>query len=123
MISITVPVRQVINATPRTRLILIDVETGENKNVDHGQRAIPNPTTEQPLRDAKSASESSQVRAQVQDSKPRDRDVQLFQLQWSEDGKNAVLMGRSADNKDRWVLLLDSTTGKTKVLSTVHDDA
>ena len=49
--------------------------------------------------------------------------MQLSQLQWSEDGKNAVLMGRSADNKDRWVMLLDAATGKTKVLATVHDDA
>jgi dipeptidyl aminopeptidase/acylaminoacyl peptidase len=49
--------------------------------------------------------------------------VQLAQLQWSEDGKNAVLMARAADNKDRWVMLLDPATGKTKVLATVHDDA
>src|SRR5260221_8769190 len=53
----------------------------------------------------------------------RDRDVQLAQLQWSEDGRNAVLMARAADNKDRWVMLLDPATGKTKVLATVHDDA
>ena len=33
------------------------------------------------------------------------------------------LMARAADNKDRWVMLLDPATGKTKVLATVHDDA
>ncbi len=32
-------------------------------------------------------------------------------------------MARAADNKDRWVMLLDPATGKTKVLATVHDDA
>ena len=32
-------------------------------------------------------------------------------------------MARATDNKDRWVLLLDPATGKTKVLATVHDDA
>ncbi len=53
----------------------------------------------------------------------RDRDVQLFQLQWSEDGSRAVLMARAADNKDRWVLALDPSTGKTRVLARVHDDA
>ncbi|HEU4594213.1 MAG TPA: prolyl oligopeptidase family serine peptidase, partial [Pyrinomonadaceae bacterium] len=53
----------------------------------------------------------------------RDRDVQLFQLQWSEDGTRAVLMARAADNKDRWVLALDPSTGKTRVLARVHDDA
>ena len=53
----------------------------------------------------------------------RDRDVQLFQLQWSDDGTRAVLMARAADNKDRWVMSLDPATAKTKVLATVHDDA
>jgi dipeptidyl aminopeptidase/acylaminoacyl peptidase len=47
----------------------------------------------------------------------------LSQLQWSEDGKNAVLMARAYDNKDRWVMLLEAATGKTKVLATIHDDA
>src|SRR5207302_6589030 len=56
-------------------------------------------------------------------AQPRDRDVQLSQLQWSEDGKNAVLMARSADNKDRWVMLLDPAAAKTKVLAQIHDDA
>jgi dipeptidyl aminopeptidase/acylaminoacyl peptidase len=53
----------------------------------------------------------------------RDRDVQLFQLQWSEDGARAVLLARAADNKDRWVMSLDPATAKTKILARVHDDA
>lgn len=53
----------------------------------------------------------------------RDREVQLFQLQWSEDGTRAALMARAADNKDRWVMSLDPSTGKTKVVARVHDDA
>jgi dipeptidyl aminopeptidase/acylaminoacyl peptidase len=53
----------------------------------------------------------------------RERDVQLFQLQWSEDGSRAAMLARSADNKDRWVLLLDPATGKTKTLVALHDDA
>ncbi|MEA3013000.1 MAG: hypothetical protein QOD42_1545 [Sphingomonadales bacterium] len=53
----------------------------------------------------------------------RDREVQLFQLQWSEDGTRAVLMARAADNKDRWVMSLDPATAKTRVLARVHDDA
>jgi len=56
-------------------------------------------------------------------SEQRDRDVQLFQLQWSEDGRRAVMLARAADNKDRWVLLLDPATARTKVLARVHDDA
>jgi dipeptidyl aminopeptidase/acylaminoacyl peptidase len=115
----------------RTRLMIIDVETGETKNVDHGQRLAP-PTqrtetnaTEQPQRE-RGDSEQAQGRGQAERPprpQQRDRDVQLSQLQWAEDGQNAVLMGRSVDNKDRWVMLLDAATGKTKVLATVHDDA
>ena len=100
----------------RTRLTIINAETGDTKNVDHGQRqGVP------PVRRS--------VESMIPEQGPPkpllapERDVQLSQLQWSEDGKNAVLIGRAADNKDRWVMLLDAATGKTKVLATVHDDA
>ncbi len=53
----------------------------------------------------------------------RDRDVQLFQLQWSEDGARAALLARAADNKDRWIMSLDPSTGRTRMLARVHDDA
>ena len=117
----------------RTRLVIVNVETGDTKNVDHGQRLAATPvaqrtetnTTDQPQRER---SDPEQPQARGQGERPprptqRDRDVQLSQLQWSEDVKNAVLMGRAADNKDRWLMLLDAATGKTKVLATVHDDA
>lgn len=124
----------------RTRLVIVNVETGEVKNVDHGQREVAPPvhtrtelnTTEQAQRergDLEAKTEQQQQsgqqgrRAEGEGAQPRDRDVQLSQLQWSEDGKNAALMARSADNKDRWVLLLDPATGKTRVLTKVHDDA
>jgi dipeptidyl aminopeptidase/acylaminoacyl peptidase len=114
----------------RTRLVIIDVETGESKNVDHGQR-LPAPpqaqrtemnTTEQARVSTGGGSDrvESQAKPPVQ---PRDRDVQLSQLQWSEDAKNAVLMARAADNKDRWVMLLNPATGKTTILANMHDDA
>jgi dipeptidyl aminopeptidase/acylaminoacyl peptidase len=112
----------------RTRLVIIDVETGESKNVDHGQRLPSAPpaqrtemnTTEQ----ARVGTGSDRVESQAKPpAQARDRDVQLSQLQWSEDGKNAVLMARAADNKDRWVMLLNPATGKTTILASVHDDA
>jgi dipeptidyl aminopeptidase/acylaminoacyl peptidase len=114
----------------RTRLMIIDVETGETRNVDHGQKLVTTPvaqrteinTTEQAQRErgeTKSSSEAQGTSATQQ----KDREVQLAQLQWSDEGKNAVLMARAADNKDRWVMLLDPLTGKTKILATIHDDA
>ena len=60
---------------------------------------------------------------QTEGAQARDREVQLFQLQWNEDGSRAVLMARASDNKDRWVMSLDPSTAKTRVLATVHDDA
>ncbi|MGI9067570.1 MAG: alpha/beta fold hydrolase [Pyrinomonadaceae bacterium] len=124
----------------RTRLAILNVETGETKNVDHGQQEVAPPvrtrtelnTTEQAQRErgepeakTEQQQESGQQsrRAETERGQPRDRDVQLSQLQWSEDGKNAALMARSADNKDRWVLTLDPATGKTRILAKVHDDA
>lgn len=155
------------DAQGRSRQVVINVETGEVKNVEHGQREVApavrtrteQNTTEQEQRErgdaarpapqaprrqtAEGAQQSDQqsqqgqqqpVRQSAQQLPPtrterqtepqqRDREVQLFQLQWSEDGKRAAMLARSADNKDRWVLLLDPATGKTKVLASVHDEA
>ncbi len=123
--------RTKVGDTPgRTRLVIIDVETGETKNLDHGQRLPAAPqaqrtemnTTEQAR--VSTGSGSDRVESQAKPpAQPRDRDLQLSQLQWSEDGKNAVLMARAADNKDRWVMLLNPATGKTTILANVHDDA
>ena len=33
------------------------------------------------------------------------------------------MVARATDNKDRWILALDPSTGKTRVLFTEHDDA
>lgn len=114
------------DASTRTRLMIINVETGETKNVDHGQRATTK-TTDSPTREQSSsptAIEGQQTQNTAQkSSQPRDREVQLSQVQWSDDGRNAALLARSVDNKDRWVLLLDPTTGKTKVMAQIHDDA
>jgi dipeptidyl aminopeptidase/acylaminoacyl peptidase len=123
----------------RTRLVIFNVETGETQNVDHGQRlpatTAPQRTelnTAEPARDSGAAKSNSGATSEPQQStertpqqraQARDRNVQLSQLQWSEDGRNAVLSARSEDNKDRWVMLLDPSTGKTKILAQTHDDA
>jgi dipeptidyl aminopeptidase/acylaminoacyl peptidase len=148
----------------RSRQMIINVETGDAKQVDHGQRVQPAPRVQtktegnaseqtqrergdvsqpEPQAPRRSAEQSQQQTAQPppqqsqQGAQPppttrterqgepqqRDREVQLFQLQWSDDGRQAAMLARSADNKDRWVMLLDPATGKTKLIATVHDDA
>jgi len=94
-----------------TRLALIDATSGEVKWVDHGQRISPPAVA----RDGGAPS----VRAPA----PQERDVQLSEPVWSEDGTRAVLRARAADNKDRWILALDPATGKTRVLASDHDNA
>jgi dipeptidyl aminopeptidase/acylaminoacyl peptidase len=144
----------------RSRMAIINVESGESKWVEHGQRVEVAPrvqTKTEGTATAQTAQErgtgqnqqqnqQSQQRIEQnqqtqnqnaqnqnaartqqtetgQQAQSRDREVQLFALQWSDDGKQAVLQARAADNKDRWIMLLDAATGKTKVLTTIHDDA
>ena len=94
-----------------SRLALIDATSGEIKWVDHGQK-IAAPAV---ARDGGAPS----VRAPA----PQEREVQLSEPVWSEDGTKAVLRARAADNKDRWILALDPATGKTRVLASDHDSA
>lgn len=102
------------DAQGRTRLAIISVETGDVNWVDHGQKQAQ---TAQP------AQTPSEAQGAPQRAQERERDVQLLNAQWSEDGKNAVAFARSADNKDRWALLIDPATGKTKVLDHLRDEA
>ncbi len=51
------------------------------------------------------------------------REVYTHSPLWSEDGKYAVVSFRSKDNKDRWITLLDPSTGEVKELDRQHDEA
>lgn len=44
-------------------------------------------------------------------------------LFWSPDGKKCVLEASSEDRKDKWLFLLDLSTGKTSPIEHVHDEA
>jgi dipeptidyl aminopeptidase/acylaminoacyl peptidase len=113
----------------RSRIAIIDVENGESKWVDHGQRVTGTPQTP-PRTEGNTTGETPPERAAGQaqgtgrgQGQPRDREVQLSPPQWSEDGKQAVMQARSIDNKDRWIMQLDPGSGKTKILASIHDDA
>ena len=51
------------------------------------------------------------------------RPVQVSAFTWSPHGRAAVLDVRSQDNKDRWLLLFDTATGKTRLLDRQRDEA
>ncbi|MHC2990111.1 peptidase S9 [Pontibacter sp. HJ8] len=51
------------------------------------------------------------------------RSVAVFGPIWSDNGKHAVMVARSTDNKDRWILKLDPATGKLTTLDRQRDEA
>lgn len=65
----------------------------------------------------------SKDRRDAKDKKPAARSVSFSNAVWSDDGKHAVLQLRAADNKDRWIVLLDVATQKLTVVDRLHDDA
>ncbi len=108
----------------RSRMAVINAETGEVKFVDHGLKTEAKaPSSAQPATPPDAAQQRDGQTPPRQTERQADRQVQLSALAWSEDGKNAVLQARAADNKDRWIMQLDPVTAKTKILFTEHDDA
>ncbi len=55
--------------------------------------------------------------------KNADRPVDLSKIIWNDNGTSAVLIGSSLDNKDRWILKLDASTGKFSTLDRQRDEA
>jgi dipeptidyl aminopeptidase/acylaminoacyl peptidase len=55
--------------------------------------------------------------------KPVNRAVFFSNISWSPKGSYAVTDIRSGDNKDRWLMLMDSATGKLKLLDRQRDEA
>jgi dipeptidyl aminopeptidase/acylaminoacyl peptidase len=55
--------------------------------------------------------------------KNTNRVVNIASPSWSPKGSHAVLSIRSADNKDRWLMLWDTATQQLKLLDRQHDDA
>lgn len=55
--------------------------------------------------------------------KSTNRTVSFFGPFWNEKGTRAVVEVFSADNKDRWIMLLDAATAKLKLLDRQRDEA
>jgi dipeptidyl aminopeptidase/acylaminoacyl peptidase len=50
-------------------------------------------------------------------------EVMLTSARFSDDGRHLAAQAMSADFKDRWILAVETATGKTRVLFHEHDDA
>ncbi|QMW04508.1 alpha/beta fold hydrolase [Spirosoma foliorum] len=57
------------------------------------------------------------------DTAKKTRPVVINGPVWSDDGKLCVVVVRSLDNKDRWIMRLDPETLKLSLLDRQHDDA
>jgi dipeptidyl aminopeptidase/acylaminoacyl peptidase len=55
--------------------------------------------------------------------KPKARNLFIGPVHWNNDGTAAVVDLRSVDNKDRWLMLVNRTTGHLELLDRQHDDA
>ncbi len=55
--------------------------------------------------------------------KASNRIISVTNISWSPAGSHAVAEIRSQDNKDRWLMLFDTASGKLKLLDRQHDDA
>ena len=60
---------------------------------------------------------------QSKTEKPADRKINLLGPVWNPLNDMAIVVARSADSKDRWILQLDPGTGEPKLLDRQHDDA
>ncbi|HKG23493.1 MAG TPA: DPP IV N-terminal domain-containing protein, partial [Blastocatellia bacterium] len=121
----------------RARLAVLNASTGDVSWVDHGQKQVALKTetrTEKTSVDKVERRESEQTQQQTgarqaeegkrdDQAEQRERDVRLSQPLWSDDGTKALILARSSDNKDRWILSLDPATAKTRVIASDHDDA
>ncbi len=57
------------------------------------------------------------------DEEAKERAVYISMPKWSKDGKNALVVVQSMDNKDRWIALLDCERGTLKSLDHQRDKA
>jgi dipeptidyl aminopeptidase/acylaminoacyl peptidase len=105
------------DAQSRTLLAVMNLKTGKTVWAD-GSFAPP---VDEPAATT-TASTAAPSRAEGP-GKKADREIRWSMPDVSDDGKLAVASARSSDNKDRWYVVVDAETGKTRVVDTLHDDA
>ena len=100
-----IPARTFVgDAQDKRTLAVMNLETGKTSQADAGFAGTV------PLKPA-------------QDGKTQPRAVRWGMPQISDDGALAVAHVRADDNKDRWLVVVDPESGKSRVLDALHDDA
>ncbi len=116
--DIATPRAKVGDAQERRRLAILNLKTGAA--VWAGLEGVSDPIViPKPVE-----SEDAAPPAKPATDPPKGkRDVRWGQPLLSPDGNLAVSSVRAGDNTDRWLVLIDPETGKTKVLDQTHDEA
>jgi dipeptidyl aminopeptidase/acylaminoacyl peptidase len=122
----TIPSREKVGDTqPPSRIAVVSTSNGDVKWFEHGLKPLPSDSTQQKNDEGKASEQKTEKSADTQreSAQPKEREVSLRTPVWSEDGKHAFVVVRSADNKDAWVMDFDPATAKGRTIVTMHDDA
>src|SRR5262245_52044722 len=121
-----IPARTFVgDAQDKRTLAVLNLQTGKTVLVDGSfagkVRLKPDATEEVRLKPDATDAGTGGVRLQP------DRDPQTREVRWSmpivnEDGTLVVANARAVDNKDRWLVAIDSENGNARVIDRLHDD-
>lgn len=105
-----------------SRVASISTTDGKVQWLKHGLKVV------EPVKEATAVTQDQKVEATVDKEKTEtkeaaDREIEMDELFWSDDGTKAVLPVRAADNKDSWLLALDPVTANARVITHEHDPA
>jgi len=122
----TIPGREKVgDAQPPSRIAVVSTANGDVKWFEHGLKPLPAAEAQQKNDEGKASEQKTEKSADTQreSAQPKEREVNLRAPVWSEDGKHAFVVVRSADNKEAWVMDFDPATAKGRTIVTMHDDA
>ncbi len=108
----TIPSREKVgDVQTSARVAVLSTADGEVKWFEHGMTAL----TEKHQPDT--------IEPPIVKPTATQREVSLRMPVWSEDGKHAFVVVRSADNKDLWIMAFDPAAPKGRIIASEHDDA
>ncbi|HXW07193.1 MAG TPA: prolyl oligopeptidase family serine peptidase [Vicinamibacterales bacterium] len=92
-------------------------------NLETGKAVWADASFAPPVSEEERPAEAQATRADDRPGGKAVREVRWAMPIVAEDGRFVVAAARSADNKDRWYVVLDPDTGRTRVIDWLHDDA
>ena len=129
----TIPGREKVgDLQTSSRIAVLSETNGEVKWFEHGINVAPQEKPPQPVvsgapqeRQGRGSAEKTEKSegTQRESAKATERDVSLRMPLWSEDGKHAIVVVRSSDNKDMWIMAFDPAAPKGRTIVALHDDA